>query len=92
LLGQSRLHTGDIVRSVNGITIKTRNDFRQAIRGTAVGDTIAMEMQRSSGIEKINVVISSYQQPDVHIQHLSNATQKQEKIFTRWNNGTPLKN
>ena len=90
--GKAGLHTGDIVRSVNGITIKTRNDFRQAIRGTAVGDTIAMEMQRSSGIEKINVVISSYQQPDVHIQHLSNATQKQEKIFTRWNNGTPLKN
>ena len=90
--GKAGLHTGDIVRSVNGITIKTRNDFRQAIRGTTVGETVAMEMQRSSGIEKINVVISGYQQPDVHIQNLSNATQKQEKIFARWNNGTPLKN
>ena len=86
------MHTGEIVRSVNGVTIKTRNDFRQAIRSTTVGDTVAIEMQRSSGIEKINVVISGHQQPEAHIQHSSNATQKQEKIFTQWNdNGTLLK-
>jgi len=90
--GKAGLHTGEIVRSVNGVTIKTRNDFRQAIRSTTVGDTVAIEMQRSSGIEKINVVISGHQQPEVHIQHSSNATQKQEKIFTQWNdNGTLLK-
>jgi predicted metalloprotease with PDZ domain len=90
--GKAGLHTGDIIKSVNGVTIKTRNDFRQAIRGTEIGDTVAIEIQRSAGIVKINVVVSGYQQPEVHIQHLPNATQKQERIFAQWNDsGTLLK-
>jgi len=90
--GKAGLHTGDIIKSVNGVTIRMRNDFRQAIRGTAIGDTVAIEIQRSAGIVKINVVISGYQQPEVHIQHLPNATQKQERIFAQWKDtGTLLK-
>lgn len=88
--GKAGLHTGDIIKSVNGLTIKTRNDFRQAISGTTVGDTVAMEIQRSPGLAKINVVVSGYQQPEVHIEHSSNATQKQEKIFAQWNDSATL--
>jgi len=90
--GKAGLHTGDIIKSLNGAPIRTRNEFRQAITGATVGDFVAMEIQRSSGIVKINVAISGYQQSEVHIQRLSNATQKQEKIFTQWNdNGALLK-
>ena len=83
--GKAGLHTGDIIKSVKGIPIKTQNDFRQAIRSTKIGDSVAMEIQKSSGIIKINVLINGYQQPEVHIQHLSNISQKQKDIFTRWN-------
>jgi predicted metalloprotease with PDZ domain len=83
--GKAGLHTGDIIKSLNGVPITTRNDFRQAIRGITVGDTVALEIQKPPGRVKINVVISGYQQPEVRIQHLADATQKQEKIFTQWN-------
>ena len=89
--GKAGLHTGDIIKSLNGVPIRTRNDFRQAITRAKVGDFVTMEIQRSSGIVNINVVISGYQESEVHIQHLSNATQKQEKIFSQWNaNSVPL--
>ena len=88
--GKAGLHTGDIIKSVNGVPIRTRNDFRQAIRGITVGDSVALEIQKSPGIIKINVVTSGYQQSEVHIQHLANATPKQEKIFTQWNDNGPI--
>jgi hypothetical protein len=90
--GKAGLHTGDIIKSVNGIPTRMRNDFRQGIRGAKVGDTATMEIQKSSGTVKISVLISGYQQSEVHIQHLPNSTQKQKKIFDQWNdNGTVSK-
>jgi predicted metalloprotease with PDZ domain len=83
--GKAGLHTGDIIRSVKEIPIKTQNDFRQAIKSAKIGDSVGMEIQKSSGVIKINVLINGYQQPEVHIQHLSNISQKQKDIFTRWN-------
>jgi len=88
--GKVGLHTGDIIKSLDGVPIRTRNDFRQAITRAKVGDFVTMEIQRSSGIVNINVVISGYQESEVHIQHLSNATQKQEKIFSQWNDNSAL--
>jgi len=88
--GKTGLHTGDIIKSLDGVPIRTRNDFRQAITRAKVGDFVTMEIQRSSGIVNINVVISGYQESEVHIQHLSNATQKQEKIFSQWNDNSAL--
>ena len=83
--GKAGLHTGDIIKSVKGILIRTQNEFRQAIRSAKIGDSVAMEIQGSSGTIKINVLISGYQQPEVHIQHLSNISQKQKNIFNQWN-------
>jgi len=83
--GSAGLHTGDIIKSVNGTPIKTTNDFRQVIRSLKIGDSIALEVERPSGIIKINVLIKGYQQPEVKIQHLSALSQKQKNLFTQWN-------
>jgi S1-C subfamily serine protease len=44
--GKAGLHTGDIIKSVNGIPTRTRSDFRQGIRDAKVGDTATMEIQK----------------------------------------------
>ncbi len=87
--GKAGLHTRDIIKSINGTTLKTQEDLRRLIRNVKVGDTVIMEIQRSAIIQKINVLITNYQQPDVHITRLDKAMEKQKKIFTQWiNNGS----
>jgi predicted metalloprotease with PDZ domain len=79
------LHTGDIVRSVNG-TMVSGPDFRPLIRNAKVGDQIALEIERNGVVSKISVAISSYQQPVVKITSLQNATEKQTRLYGQWIN------
>ena len=83
--GNAGLHTGDIIKSVKGIRIKTTTDFRQVIRSLKIGDSVALEVEKPSGIIKINVLIKGYQQPQVQIQNLPTVSQKQKNLFTQWN-------
>ena len=78
------LHTGDIIKSVNGTTLKMARDFRQLIRGLKIGDTIIIEVQQPTGILKTNVLLSGYQQPEVHITELTGATEKQKRLSDQW--------
>ena len=82
--GSAGLHTGDIIKSVKAIPIKTVNDFRQVISSTKIGDSVALEVQKPSGITRINVLIKGYQLPEVQIQHLSDVSQKQKHLFAQW--------
>ena len=77
------LHTGDIVRSVNGMVVTT-SDFRPIIRNAKIGDEIAMEVGRKGSIFKTKVIISSYQQPVVQISGSPNATEKQQRLYQDW--------
>jgi predicted metalloprotease with PDZ domain len=88
--GKAGLHTGDIIKLIKGIPMKTTNDFRQLIRNLQIGDSVAMEVEKPSGILKINVLIKGYQQPEVKIQPLANASQKQKNLFAQWNDSDTL--
>ena len=77
------LHTGDVVKSVNGNPV-TGPDFRPFIRSAKVGDAISIEVERKNSIFKTNVVIASYQQPVVRITRSSNPTEKQQRLFQQW--------
>ncbi len=86
--GKAGLHTGDIIESVNGTIIKATRDFRQLIRGVKIGDTVVVEVKQPAGIKKTNVLITGYQQPEVHIISVAGATEKQKNLFRQWiNNG-----
>ena len=78
------LHTGDIVKTVNGKTLTSAMDFRTIQRSANIGDTIVVEVQRSSGVQKINVSITGYQQPVVRITQLPAITEKQKRLYEQW--------
>ena len=81
--GRSGLHTGDIIRSVNGQTV-SNGEFRSLIRSAKIGDTIIIEVERSTGNAIINVMITGYQQPVVHIIRTAVQTERQKKLFEQW--------
>jgi predicted metalloprotease with PDZ domain len=85
--GKAGLHTGDILKSVNDTIVKTAIDFRQQLRTTKIGDTIIVEVQRTTGTKKINVVVLGYKQPEVQITEINNATEKQKRLLAQWKSG-----
>lgn len=85
--GRAGLHTGDIVKTVNGKALASAADFRSIQRNAKIGETIVVEVDRSSGAQKINVLISGYQQPVVRITPMPTITEKQKKLYEQWVSG-----
>ena len=78
------LHTGDIVKTVNGKIVANQMDFRTIQRNAKIGDTIVVEVKRPSGVQKIHVLITGYQQPFVRIAQLPAITEKQRRLYEQW--------
>ena len=85
--GRAGLHTGDIVKTVNGKILANAMDFRSIQRNAKIGDTIVVEVERPSGVQKINVLITGYQQPVVRITQLPTITEKQKRLYEQWLSG-----
>ncbi len=81
------LHTGDIIKTVNGKTLASALDFRSIQRNAKIGETIVVEVDRSSGVQKINVLITGYQQPVVRITPMPTITEKQKRLYAQWLSG-----
>lgn len=82
--GKAGLHTGDILKSVNGISISSPRDFRQAIRKAKPGDTIVIQVERPSGMARANVVVTGYQQPEVKIVESNEFSEKKKRLLNQW--------
>ena len=80
------LHTGDIVKTVNEKNLTNPADFRAIQRNAKIGDTIVVEVERSGGSKKIDVLITGFQQPVVHITQMQTATERQKRLFGQWVN------
>jgi predicted metalloprotease with PDZ domain len=78
------LHTGDIIKTMNGKTLVTSADFRTMIRNAKIGDTVTVEVERPSGVAKINVLVTGYQQPVARITRITSMTAKQQKLLEDW--------
>jgi len=61
------LHTGDTVSAINGAPIKNRQDFIQALHRFQIGDTIIVQLRRSTSIQDVPVPITGYLAPVVHL-------------------------
>ena len=85
--GRAGLHTGDIVKTVNGKIVVNPLDFRSIQRSAKIGDTVVVEVERQSGVQKINVLITGYQQPVVHITQMPSITERQRKLYEQWASG-----
>jgi predicted metalloprotease with PDZ domain len=82
--GKAGLHTDDEIISLNNIPAITQKDFFTIIGKTNIGDTVSIEVKRSSGIYKTNVVISGYKKAVVKIEELTTATLQQQKLRWHW--------
>ena len=82
--GKAGLHTGDKIIAINKKSIQSREDFWQAIRTSHIGDNLFMELETVSGPKQITVVVSGYQQPEIHIEQIRESSEKQKKLLTQW--------
>jgi len=78
------LHTGDIIKTMNGKSFTSATDFRTLIRSAKIGDTVTVEVARPSGVAKINVLVTGYQQPVARITRITSMTAKQQKLLEDW--------
>jgi hypothetical protein len=62
-------------------------DFRSIQRNAKIGDTIVVAVERPSGIQKINVLITGYQQPVVHMIQMTTINEKQRRLYEQWVSG-----
>jgi predicted metalloprotease with PDZ domain len=87
--GRSGLHTGDRVVAVNGTPVATWPEFRGAIAGAGVGDTIDVEVTRPTGRWRTKVVVAGYNRPVVRIEEIGGATERARSLRAQWVAGTP---
>ena len=82
--GKAGLHTGDILKSVNGVPIRLTTDFRQLIREMKRGDSVSVEVEQQTGIKRANLVVSGYQQPEVRVVELNQPSERAKNLFNQW--------
>jgi len=82
--GRAGLHSGDRLLSVNGAPMATPADFRNVLDRAAIGDTLRLEIARSSGRKTVTVIVTGYDRAVVRILPDSNATARQKRLRERW--------
>lgn len=85
--GKAGLHTGEIVKEVNGIMVTTAANLRTQLRNFKSGDKVSIDVLKPKGLTKINVIITGYKQPEVNITEMRKVTARQKKIFIEWLEG-----
>ena len=87
--GRAGLHTGDRLLAVNGASMATPMDFRNFLERVGVGDTVRVDLARSSARKTVTVVVTGYDRADVRILLDPQATERQRRLRERWMSGGP---
>ena len=87
--GKAGLHTGDIVTRVNGRSAPSAPDLRALLRRLHTGDTLSLGIRRGGESMDALVTVSGYERPDVRIEELSGATERQRRLRNLWKACTP---
>ena len=82
--GRAGLHSGDRLLSLNGAPMATPIDFRTALERVAIGDTVRVDIARSSGRHTVSVVVTGYDRASVRIVQDPQATERQKRLRERW--------
>jgi predicted metalloprotease with PDZ domain len=87
--GRAGLHTGDRLVSVNGVAYATWREYRAMLTRVRIGDTLRYEVARDSGPFRTTVVVTGFDRPEVRIEEMPGATERQRAIRARWASGAP---
>lgn len=86
--GKAGLHTGDVIKTVNGNPVATPREFFSIARNTQIGDRLPVEVQRPNGsMYRTTVVVSGYQQAVVEIAEIEGVTERQRVLRKQWTTG-----
>jgi predicted metalloprotease with PDZ domain len=88
--GRAGLHSGDRVVSVNGVATRALPEFRAIIGRANIGDTVRFVVRgrTATAPRTVNVAVTGYDRPVVHIESLPSASQKQLTLRDAWLRGT----
>ena len=67
----------------------TPMDFRNFLQRVAIGDTVRVDLARSSARKTVTVVVTGYDRADVRILLDPQATERQRRLRERWMSGGP---
>jgi predicted metalloprotease with PDZ domain len=87
--GKAGLHTGDDVVSINGVQAKTWPEFRAIFGKIAVGDSSTLVIRRGGATISKTVIATGYDRPNVSIESIVGASEKQRRLFNQWATGKP---
>jgi predicted metalloprotease with PDZ domain len=82
--GRAGLHSQDRLTSINGRPMTTWPEVRALLTSAHMGDTLRLEIARSSGAFRTNVLMAGYQRPVVRIEELPDATSRQRAVREGW--------
>ena len=57
------LQRGDVITAVDGTTIETPADFRDAIQGKAIGDTVTLSIDRNGQAQDVSATLEARPEP-----------------------------
>jgi predicted metalloprotease with PDZ domain len=89
--GKAGLHSGDRVITVNGNTVRTWPEFRQALSSSRIGDNMHLVVKAPKALapRTVTVKVAGYERPVVRVEEVFSATEKQIKLREAWLSGTP---
>jgi predicted metalloprotease with PDZ domain len=82
--GRAGLHTNDQIVSINGARFKTWPELRTFMRGLAIGDTVAIVVERPAGRYETRVVMQGFDRPTVRIESVAAPTERQLRLREAW--------
>ena len=82
--GRAGLHSGDRLRAVNGTPVNRWRDFRAALARLRIGDTLRVEVERSTGRFTATVIGSGIERPVVRIMEIAGPTAKSRSLRAAW--------
>lgn len=87
--GKAGLHTGDEIVTFRDTAVENPSQFRRMLGFIKLGDTVSIEVRRPSGSRKMWVSITGYTRPQVTIEQVAGATDRQLALRDRWLAGKP---
>jgi predicted metalloprotease with PDZ domain len=87
--GRAGLHTGDVIVTIDGNTVRTWPEFRTFIRGFAIGDSATIVVQRGDSTITRRIVMAGFDRPIVHLRSTGNSTPREERLRSAWLRGSP---
>jgi hypothetical protein len=82
--GRAGLRTGDEVMRVNGTPIRSWREVRPFLGRLQIGDTVRMEVRRTTGTVVISAIGSGFKRPAVSLEEIAGTSARVKLLREAW--------